>query len=138
VDEHGGVEGLITLNDILEGIVGDVASADMPPEERSAVQRSDGSWLIDGKLPVDDVKEILEVAHLPEDDGGKYQTLGGFVMLQVGRVPTTGDTFEAEGYRFEVVDMDAKRVDKVLVSKIPESQLEHDDTTNEERTQGPD
>jgi putative hemolysin len=120
VDEYGGIEGLITLNDILGGMVGEVASADMPPEEKQAVQRPDGSWLLDGKLPVDDVKEILGVSHLPEDDSGKYQTLGGFVMLEVGRVPVTGDAFESEGHKFEVVDMDEKRVDKVLVSKLPE------------------
>jgi putative hemolysin len=130
VDEYGGVEGLITLNDILEGIVGDVASADMPMEERSAVQRPDGSWLLDGKLPVDDVKEILELNRLPEDDSGKYQTLGGFVMLHLGRVPVTGDAFDSEGRRFEVVDMDEKRVDKVLVSRIPEKDTENDDASN--------
>ena len=138
VDEYGGVEGLITLNDILEGIVGEVASADMPPEERQAIRRADGSWLMDGKLPVDDVKEILELEKLPEDETGKYQTLGGFVMLQVGRVPVTGDVFDSAGYKFEVVDMDQKRVDKVLVSKLPEKDTEHDVTPNDETTTGKD
>ncbi len=118
VDEYGGVEGLVTINDVLEDIVGDVASADMPGE-RMAVQRSDGSWLIDGKILIDDVKEILELSRLPNEDSGNFNTLGGFVMLEMGRVPITGDVFEAEGYRFEVVDMDEKRVDKVLVSKAP-------------------
>ena len=117
IDEYGGVEGLVTLNDILEDLVGDVASVDMP-EEKQVVQRPDGSWLIDGKLQVDDLKEILNIPHLPEEESGRYQTLGGLVMLQVGRVPVTGDVFEAEGHRFEVVDMDGKRVDKVLVSAI--------------------
>jgi magnesium and cobalt exporter, CNNM family len=117
VDEYGGVEGLVTLNDILEDLVGDVASVDMP-EERQVYQRPDGSWLIDGKLQVDDLKEILKIAKLPDEESGSYQTLGGLVMLQVGRVPVTGDSFETDGYRFEVVDMDGKRVDKVLVSKL--------------------
>ena len=120
VDEYGGVEGLVTLNDILEDLVGDVASADMP-EERLVYQRPDGSWLIDGKLQIDDLKEVLNAATLPEEESGSYQTLGGFVMLQAGRVPITGDAFEALGYRFEVVDMDGKRVDKVLVTKLPET-----------------
>ena len=118
VDEYGGVEGLVTLNDVMEDIVGDVASADMPTE-KMAVQRADGSWLLDGKILIDDVKDTLGIAHLPDEDSGSYNTLGGFVMMQVGRVPVTGDTFDAEAYRFEVVDMDEKRVDKVLVSRVP-------------------
>jgi putative hemolysin len=117
VDEYGGVEGLVTLNDILEDLVGDVASVDMP-EERQVVQRPDGSWLIDGKLQIDDLKEVLKLSTLPHEESGSYQTLGGLVMMQVGRVPVTGDVFEVEGHRFEVVDMDGKRVDKVLVSKV--------------------
>jgi putative hemolysin len=117
VDEYGGVEGLVTLNDILEDLVGDVASVDMP-EERQVVTRPDGSLLIDGKLQIDDLKEALNIAKLPDDETGRYQTLGGLVMLQVGRVPVTGDAFEVAGHRFEVVDMDGKRVDKVLVSKV--------------------
>jgi putative hemolysin len=118
IDEYGGVEGLVTLNDILEDLVGDVASVDMP-EEKQVVQRPDGSWLIDGKLQIDDLKDVLRIPVLPEEESGRYQTLGGLVMLQVGRVPVTGDVFEAVGHRFEVVDMDGKRVDKVLVSKQP-------------------
>ncbi len=117
VDEYGGVEGLVTLNDILEDLVGDVASVDMP-EERQVVTRPDGSLLIDGKLQIDDLKEVLKISKLPDDETGSYQTLGGLVMLQVGRVPVTGDAFELEGHRFEVVDMDGKRVDKVLVSPV--------------------
>jgi putative hemolysin len=124
VDEYGGVEGLVTLNDILEDLVGDVASVDMP-QEKQVVQRPDGSWLIDGKLLTDDLKEVLHISKLPEEESGSYQTVGGLVMLRVGRVPVTGDTFEAEGYRFEVVDMDGRRVDKVLVSRLPE---EHEAT----------
>jgi putative hemolysin len=116
VDEYGGVEGLITLNDILEDLVGDVAFVDMPAEQQ-VYQRPDGSWLMDGRLLIDELKEILKVAELPDEESGSYQTLGGLVMLQAGRVPVTGDMFEISGYRFEVVDMDGKRVDKVLVAK---------------------
>ena len=118
VDEYGGVEGLVTINDVLEDIVGDVASADMPGE-RMAVQRSDGSWLLDGKILIDDMKEVLQISHLSDEDSGNFNTLGGFVMLQVGRVPVTGDVFDCDGLRFEVVDMDEMRVDKVLVAKAP-------------------
>src|SRR5262245_1230034 len=88
------------------------------PEERQVYQRPDGSWLIDGKLQIDDLKEVLNLAKLPDEESGSYQTLGGLVMLQVGRVPVTGDSFEIDRYKFEVVDMDGKRVDKVLVSKV--------------------
>jgi putative hemolysin len=121
IDEYGGVEGLVTLNDILEDLVGDVASVDMP-EEKQVVKRPDGSWLIDGKLHIEDLKEVLQIPKLPGEESAQYQTLGGLVMLQTGRVPVTGDVFEAEGHRFEVVDMDGKRVDKVLVSKTAKSE----------------
>jgi len=107
----------VTLNDILEDLVGDVASVDMPGEQQ-VYERPDGSLLIDGKLLIDDLKEVLKVSKLPDEESGSYQTLGGLVMLQVGRVPVTGDTFETVGYKFEVIDMDEKRVDKVLVSKV--------------------
>ena len=123
VDEYGGVEGLVTLNDVMEDIVGDVASVDMP-EEQQVHQRPDGSWLVDGKVQIDDLKELLNVSNLGEDESTGYQTLGGLVMMHVGRVPVTGDVFDAVGYRFEVVDMDGKRVDKVLITKVPEPKNE--------------
>ena len=130
VDEYGGIEGLVTLNDILEDLVGDVASVDMP-EEKQVVQRPDGSWLIDGKLQIDDLKEVLNIPKLPGEESGSYQTLGGLVMLQVGRVPVTGDVFEAAGHRFEVVDMDGKRVDKVLVSRVRKSEEGENSSLNQ-------
>ena len=129
VDEYGGVEGLVTLNDILEDLVGDVASVDMP-QEKQVVKRPDGSWLIDGKLLIDDLKEVLHISKLPGEESGSYQTLGGLVMLLVGRVPVTGDTFEASDHRFEVVDMDGRRVDKVLVARLPEQEPAATNSTN--------
>src|SRR5262245_29336473 len=129
VDEYGGVEGLVTLNDVLEYLVGDVASVDMP-EERQVYQRPDGSWLIDGKLLIDDLKEVLGIAKLEDEESAAYQTLGGLVMMHVGRVPVTGDVFELAGYRFEVVDMDGKRVDKVLVTKTKTLEEEASSTTD--------
>ena len=124
VDEYGDVEGLVTINDFFEDLVGEVASADMP-QERHAVQRPDGSWLIDGKMPVHDFKELLNLGKLPGEEQSSYLTLGGFVMMQIGRIPVTADSFEAAGLRFEVADMDGKRVDKVLVQPLSSSESEN-------------
>ncbi|GAB4398699.1 MAG: hemolysin family protein [Anaerolineales bacterium] len=111
VDEFGSVQGLLTIYDILEEIVGDMDS------EPQATQRQDGSWLLDGLISIEDFKEIFNLRHLPDED--EYETLSGFVMLQLGRVPSAGDRFEWNGFSVEVVDMDGKRVDKVLVTKTP-------------------
>ena len=110
VNEFGGLEGLVTTNDLLEQIVGDV-DLDKP----QVVQREDGSWLLDGMLSVDEFKDIFQISELPGEEKGRYQTLGGFVMAYLGRVPSITDHFHWGGLRFEVVDMDGKRVDKVLI-----------------------
>jgi putative hemolysin len=118
VDEFGGVDGLISLTDVVGSIVGELASE--PGEEPSIVKREDGSWLVEGGLDVDTVARTLDVeALLTDEDRQHYHTLGGLVMLALGRVPRTGDVFERIGYRFEVVDMDGNRVDRVLVSRMP-------------------
>ncbi|HHX65631.1 MAG TPA: HlyC/CorC family transporter [Chloroflexi bacterium] len=126
VDEYGSVQGIVTLTDILEAIVGDIP---MPgePEEPQAVQRDDGTWLIDGMLPIDDLKELLDIEMLPEEDLGLYQTLAGFVTMQLEHIPSVADGFEWRGMRFEVVDMDGARVDKVLVVP-PASEMEEWET----------
>lgn len=111
IDEFGSVQGLVTVFDIIEEIVGDI---DAPPQ---ATQRQDGSWLLDGMLEVEDFKEVFNLRHLPDED--EYETLSGFVMLNLGRVPQAADKFEWNGLTFEVMDMDGKRVDKVLVTTIP-------------------
>lgn len=115
IDEFGGLEGLVTLFDILESIVGDIPAAGgiAKPE---VIQRADGTWLVDGMLPVDEFKEMFHLNDLPDEGRGYYQTLGGFVMTQLGRIPVASDYFELSGMRYEVVDMDALRVDKVLIS----------------------
>jgi putative hemolysin len=118
VDEYGEVQGLVTMNDVLEAIVGDIPSAEAAGDEE-AVQREDGSWLLDGMLSLDKFKEIFELEELEEEDTGNFHTLGGFVMLRLGRVPAVGDHFEWNGLRFEVVDMDRHRVDRVLVARLP-------------------
>jgi putative hemolysin len=112
VDEFGGVQGLLTINDILEEIVGV-----MEGDEPQATQRQDGSWLLDGMLEVDEFKEIFELKDLPHED--EYETLSGFIMTSLGRLPQTADHFEWGSLRFEVIDMDGRRVDKVLVTSKP-------------------
>ncbi len=117
IDEYGGIQGLVTPSDILEAIVGDlpVAGEQLEP---LAVQREDGSWLLDGMLPVDEFKELFDLGRLPGEDQGVYQTLAGFVIMQLGRIPATSDYFEWERLKIEVVDMDGNRVDKVLVTPV--------------------
>jgi len=114
IQEYGDIQGLITLNDILEAIVGDISSTgDL--DNPQAVQREDGSWLFDGMLPIDEFKDILHIRELPEESSGDYETLAGFVLTELGRVPIATDHFEWGPFRFEVVDMDGRRIDKVLV-----------------------
>ena len=113
IDEFGALQGLLTINDILEEIVGE-----MEIEEPQATQRQDGSWLLDGMLEVDEFKEIFDLPVLPHED--EYETLSGFVMVSLGRVPQPTDRFEWHGLNFEVMDMDGRRVDKVLVTTLPQ------------------
>ena len=117
IQEYGDIEGLITLNDILEAIVGDISSDD-DLDQAQVVQREDGSWLLDGMLPIEELKDILHIRALPEEENGDYNTLAGFVLMQLGRIPKTTDHFEWGSYRFEVVDMDGRRIDKVLVQPM--------------------
>lgn len=117
IDEYGSLQGLVTLNDILESIVGDIKSHDHKDENPTAVKREDGSWLVDGMQTVEDFKELLGIEQLPEEDADTYQTLGGFVMTQLGRIPKAGDHFKRDEVRYEVMDMDGNRVDKVLVKR---------------------
>lgn len=114
IDEYGGIQGIITHQDLIEGIVGDIPSTDQP-EAPEIFQRADGSWLLDGLLHIDKLKEISRTAKLPGEEEARYQTIGGFVMTQLNKIPAVGDTFDWGQFRFEVVDMDGHRVDKVLV-----------------------
>ncbi|MGD9904795.1 MAG: hemolysin family protein [Vicinamibacterales bacterium] len=116
LDEFGAVEGLVTVTDLLEAFVGSLPSD--AAEERPIVVRPDGSWLVDGATPIDDVVGELGLDELPEDETGAYHTLGGFVMARLGRIPRTTDHFEWGGMRFEVIDMDGRRIDKVLVNRL--------------------
>ena len=123
IDEYGGVEGLVTSGDILASLVGDIPEAD-EEEGSQAVQRADGSWLIDGMYSIEEFQMLFDIAELPEDSEGYYQTVGGFVMASLGQVPELGDEFEWEGVRVEVVDMDGRRVDKVMAMRLPDADLE--------------
>lgn len=125
VDEYGGIEGLVTLNDLMEAIVGDLPSAEAQ-EEPMAVQREDGSWLLDGLISIDEFKEILGDEFLPEMQD-EYHTLGGFVMHSLMHIPRASEHFERGGLRFEVMDMDGVRVDKVLVIPIERKAVDMED-----------
>jgi putative hemolysin len=118
IDEHGGVEGVIAVNDILDALVGDIPSMD-EQEEQSVVRREDGSFLLDGALSIGQLKRTLHLKRLPGEEDGGFQTLGGFLMTQLGRVPAVADHVEVGGWRFEVMDMDRRRVDKVLATQVP-------------------
>ncbi|NUQ01856.1 MAG: HlyC/CorC family transporter [Armatimonadetes bacterium] len=119
IDEYGGVAGLVSLADVLEALVGELPGID-EPDEGMAVQRADGSWLIDGLMPIDQFKELFDLAALPDE--AQYVTAAGFVMHELGRLPRAADRVEFESYEIEVVDMDGKRVDKVLVQPVLEPQ----------------
>jgi putative hemolysin len=120
VNEFGGIEGLVTVHDVLEAIVGYVPDADRSYDP-GAIQRADGSWLVDGMLPIDEFKDLLDISQLPEEEKASYETVAGFVMMRLGQVPSAGDRFDWHVWAFEVVDMDGRRVDKVLVQEIPAS-----------------
>ena len=117
VDEYGDVLGIVTLRDLLEAITGEMHARDA--EDQWAVLREDGSWLIDGLIPVPELKDRLGLEALPEEE--RYHTLSGMLMLLLGRLPQTADRVEHAGWRFEVVDMDGKRVDKVLAAPLREN-----------------
>ena len=116
VDEYGEVQGVITVRDVLEAITGEFTVA--ADDNAWAVARDDGSWLLDGLIPVPELKDRLNLKELPEEDRGRYNTLAGMIMLLLGRLPRAADHVDWGGWRFEVVDMDGKRVDKVLVAPI--------------------
>ena len=115
IDEHGGVQGLVTMNDVLEAIVGEMQTNGA---ESPAIMREDGSYLLDGVLPIDDFADIFNINGSLEIERGDYHTLAGFVLARCGQIPKTADVFEWQNLRFEIVDMDGRRVDKVLVSRL--------------------
>ncbi|MDX2152250.1 MAG: hemolysin family protein [Bryobacteraceae bacterium] len=116
VDEHGGIEGIVTLTDIMEAVLGELTT-EGDVAGSPVVRREDGSWLVEGTLPISDLLEELKLRKTPGDETG-FSTVAGLVLAHLQRIPTVGEAVEVEGWRFEVVDMDGHRVDKVLVSKV--------------------
>ena len=120
MDEFGAVEGLVTVGDLLEGLVGTLPG-DASEARGSFVARADGSWLVDGSAPIEEVASKFEI-EVPADESGAYHTMAGFVLARLGHIPHAADAFDWGGWRFEVVDMDGRRVDKVMVSRAPSPQ----------------
>ncbi|GAB4175072.1 MAG: hemolysin family protein [Terrimicrobiaceae bacterium] len=119
VDEFGGLQGLVSLNDVMMAIVGNLPEREQRFEPK-AVRRDDGSWLIDALLEIDEVKKILQIeGNLPDEEDAEFSTLGGFVLARLGHIPQEGESFAWGGFRFEIMDMDRQRVDKVLVTNLP-------------------
>jgi putative hemolysin len=116
VDEYGDLEGLVTLHDILQALVGDLPGIHDGNDPR-VVRRDDGSWLFDGMVALDEIKQALRLSHLPGEDAD-FHTLGGYLMARLNRVPMVADRVIAGGYRFEIVEMDGRRVDRVLVTPV--------------------
>lgn len=116
-DEYGSILGMVSQNDVLEALVGDLPSPEGPGELPLAVRRDDGTWLIDAAMSADEFKDLMKLRHMPGES--EYDTLGGFFLMQFQRIPRPSDHFEWNGLRFEVVDMDGKRIDKLLVSGQP-------------------
>lgn len=120
IDEYGDFQGVVTLEDLLEALVGELPSPGQD-EEPLVTKRADGSWLVDGMMPIDELRDAVGITALPDEDDRTYQTVAGLVMDQLRRIPKTADCFDIANYRFEVVDMDGRRVDKVMVTKKSES-----------------
>ncbi len=119
VDEYGDIEGLVTLNDLLAAVVGKTATPLIETADQPIVQRDDGSWLIDGGVASDDLRELLGLAQLPNEEDHDFRTAAGMVMAHFGRIPEAGEHFDWSGFRFEVVDLDGPRIDKLLVERVP-------------------
>ncbi|MCA2961297.1 MAG: HlyC/CorC family transporter [Silvanigrellales bacterium] len=115
IDEYGSVQGLVTITDLLEALVGDLPSGE--PEDLDIVVREDGSALVDGMIPIEDFKRHFVLDELPGEEKGGFQTVAGFLLSSLGRIPRTGDVHTWDGMRFEVIDMDGNRIDKLLVSR---------------------
>ncbi len=117
IDEYGEIQGIVTLHDLIEAITGEFRPRD--PQTSWAVQREDGSWLLDGLIPVPELKDRLELSTVPDEERGRYHTLSGMMMLLTGRLPKVADAVQWEGWQLEIVDMDGRTIDKVLASRLP-------------------
>jgi putative hemolysin len=118
VDEYGEIQGLVTLQDLLEAVTGEFVPRNS--EDSWALEREDGSWLLDGLIPCPELMDTLELKSVPEEEKGRYHTLSGMMMLLLGRMPRTGDIVNWEDWNLEIVDLDGQRIDKVLATPVPE------------------
>lgn len=125
IDEYGEVQGVVTVQDLVEAITGEFHTPDS--HDVWALQREDGSWLLDGHIPVPELKDCLQLSSVPEEDKGRYHTLSGMLMLLTGKLPKECDSVLWEGWRLEVIDMDGKTIDKVLATRQPEVVVAHAD-----------
>jgi len=125
IDEYGEVQGIVTLQDLIEAITGEFSPRD--PETSWAMQREDGSWLLDGHIPVPELKDRLSLDAVPDEERGRYHTLSGMMMLLTGRLPKVTDTVIWEGWKLEIVDMDGRSIDKVLATRMPQEAIEGTD-----------
>ena len=121
IDEYGEVQGIVTLQDLIEAITGEFQPRD--PETSWALQREDGSWLLDGHIPVPELKDRLNLITVPEEERGRYHTLSGMIMLLTGRLPNVTDTVQWEDWKLEVVDMDGKTIDKILATRLTHEEI---------------
>lgn len=127
IDEYGEVLGLVTLQDLIEAITGEFKTE--TAGEEWAIQRDDGSWLLDGLIPIPELKDRTGLRAVPEEDKERYHTLSGMLLLLLGRLPQTADTVQWEDWKFEIIDMDGKRIDKVLASRVPPEDGPESETT---------
>ena len=128
IDEYGEINGLVTLQDVLEVLTGEFKP--LHQEDAWAVQRADGSWFLDGLIPIPELKDRLGLKSVPEENKGRYHTLSGLVMWLSGRLPQTGDVVNWENWQLEVVDLDGKRIDKILATQISPVEESHPDPTS--------
>lgn len=119
VDEYGDLKGLVTLQDMMDALTGEFFQEDV--NDQMVIKREDGSLLLDGLIPIFDLKDALGIKQLPNEEDGRYQTLNGFLMYELGKIPQTTDIVEVAGWRLEIMDMDGKRVDKVLAQMLPDA-----------------
>jgi putative hemolysin len=117
IDEYGSIKGLVSLTDLLEEIVGDIPDID-DLEEQEITKHDENSWLINGTLTIEEFKDFFHIRKLPSERTGVYHTIGGFLMNRLGKIPMVGDKTEWGNYRFEIVDMDGNRIDKILIIKL--------------------
>ena len=122
VDEYGDLQGVVTLNDVIGAVLGQIQQQEADAGDYSApvVQRDDGSYLVDGSLPSEDLRELLEVSALPNEDEHDFNTAAGMVVVRFGRIPAPGEHFSYAGWRIEVIDLDGARVDKLLIQRLNE------------------